>query len=46
VAIPWDVQPDEAVEGPGSRWVEHEGRREFFLRDAGAVGDLDGSLDR
>ena len=41
-----DVEPDEAVEGPGFRWIEHEGRRVFFLRDAGADGDLYGSLDR
>jgi len=45
VEVADDVEPDEPVAGPGFRWLDHEGRRVFFLRDAGAAGDLYGSLD-
>ncbi len=40
-----DTDAEEPVEGPGFRWLEADGRRVFFLRDAGADGDLYGSLD-
>jgi hypothetical protein len=40
-----DLEPDESVDGPGFRWLDHDGRRVFFLRDAGEDGDLHGSLD-